>query len=270
MHPFPPPERSSYSHDPRVAKTAQELKWLDVITPGFKMVHMIDARLPQECIAITGHSFISYVFESMYFVHSYRAWHDSQNKRPAYECHKRFLQHLQWRAPGTHWVLKAPSHIFALESLMQVYPDARIVMTHRDPLKVLASCASFTEVLRGSFTDHMDREKLGVEIARHWERGARVAVQFCQGSCDSKGGLFNVLYADLVRDPMGVVRRIYSHFDMELTSESETAMIRFLAENPQNRHGVHRYTLEEYGLDRDSERSSFEFYTNFFGIASES
>jgi hypothetical protein len=270
MHPSPPPERFSYDHDPRIAITARELKWLDIIMPGFKRVHMIDARLPQECIAITGHSFISYLFESMYFVYSYRAWHDAQDKGPAYRCHEQFLQHLQWRAPGSHWVLKAPSHLFALETLLQVYPDARIVMTHRDPLKVLASCASFTEVLRGAFTDCPDRKKLGTEIARHWERGARLAAEFCQSNGDSQGRLFNVLYADLVREPMAVVRLIYRHFDMELTSETQTAMEYFLAENPRNRHGAHRYSPEEFGLDRDGERRSFEFYTNFFGIEPES
>ena len=270
MHPSPPPERFSYDHDPRIAINARELKWSGIIMPGFKKVHLIDAQLPQECIAITAHSFISYLFESMYFVHSYRAWHDGRDKRPAYECHKQFLQHLQWRAPGTHWVLKAPSHLFALENLMQVYPDARIVMTHRDPLKVLASCASFTEVLRGSFTDCLDRKKLGVEIARHWERGAGLSIDFCKSNGNSQGRIFNVLYADLVREPMALVRLIYSHFDMELTSETEMAMQRFLAENPQNKHGVHRYSLDEFGLDRDAERRSFEFYTNFFGIEPES
>jgi hypothetical protein len=270
MHPTPPPESFSYDHDPRIATTARELRWLDVIMPGFKRAHMIDARLPQECIAITGHSFISYVFESMYFVFSYRAWHESQDKRPAYECHEQFLQHLQWRAPGTHWVLKAPSHLFTLETLLQVYPDARIVFTHRDPLKVLPSCASFTEVLRGSFTDCLDRKLLGMEIARHWERGAYLALKFCRSSADSGGRLFNVLYAELLRDPMAVVRQIYRHFDMELTNETETAMRCFLAKNPQNRHGAHRYSLEDFGLDRESERRSFEFYTDFFGIEPES
>ncbi len=266
MHPSPPPERVSYNRDPRISKTASELKWLDIVMPGFRRVHLIDARLPQECIAITGHAFISYVFESMYFVYSYRSWHDSQDKRPAYEYHRQFLQHLQWRAPGDHWVLKAPSHLFALETLMQVYPDARIVMTHRDPLKVLPSCASFTEVLRGSFTDCLDRQKVGIEIAPHWQKGARLAIEFCQSNGNSDGRFLNVLYADLIRDPMAVVRLIYNHFDMALTDETEMAMLRFLAENPQNRHGVHLYSLEEFGLDRDTERRRFEFYTSFFGI----
>jgi len=270
MYPSPPPERSSYTHNARIARTASELKWLDIIMPGFKRVHLIDARLPQECIAITGHSFVSYLFESMYFVNSYRAWHNGQDKRPAYEYHKEFLQHLQWRAPGTHWVLKAPSHLFTLEELLLVYPDARIVLTHRDPLKVLPSCASFTEVLRGAFTDCLDRNKLGVEIARHWEKGGHLAVEFSEGNEGSRGRLLNVLYTDLVREPMTVVKKIYSHFDMELTAESETAMLCFLADNPKNRNGAHSYSLEEFGLDHDAERGHFQFYTDYFGIEPES
>lgn len=270
MHPSPPPDRITYSHDPRIYRTARELKWLDIIMPGFKRVHLIDARLPQECIAITGHAFISYLFESMYFVNSYRAWHDKRDKRPAYEYHKQFLQHLQWRAPGTHWVLKAPSHLFTLETLLQVYPDARIIMTHRDPLKVVPSCASFTEVLRGSFTNCLDRKNLGVEITRHWKKGARLAVEFWQSNGNSQGRFFNVLYADLLRNPLEVVQRIYRHFDMELTDETEMAMIRFLEKNPQDIHGVHRYSLGEFGLDRNTEARRFEFYTNFFGIEPES
>src|SRR5208283_6204119 len=186
----------------RISRTARELKWLDFVMPGFKRAHLIDARLPQECIAITGHTFISYLFESMYFVDSYRAWHDRRDKRPAYEFHRQFLQHLQWRAPGTHWVLKAPSHLFTLQTLMQVYPDARIIMTHRDPLKVLPSCASFTEVLRGSFTNYIDRKDLGIEIAWHWEKGARLAIEFWQSNGNLHGRFFNVQYVDLMREPM--------------------------------------------------------------------
>jgi hypothetical protein len=269
QHPSPSPERFSYKNDPRITRTANDLKWLNVITPGFKKIHLIGPRLPQECNAITGHAFISYFFEALYFVDTYRAWHSNRDKRPAYEYHRQFLQHLQWRAPGTHWVLKAPSHLFALETLMQVYPDARIVMTHRDPLKVLPSCASFTEIVRRSFTDHLDRKDLGVEITRHWQKGARHAIEFCQRNGDSRGRPFNVLYADLIRDPMDVARQIYRHFDMELTAESEKAMQLFLAQNPQNKNGIHLYSLEKFKLVRAVERRNFEFYRNFFGVEEE-
>jgi hypothetical protein len=267
MYPSPPPEKASYESDPRIAKTARQLKLLDVLMPEFKTVHLIDAKLPQECIAITGHDFRSHVFESMYAVYSYRSWFDRQDKRPAYEFHRRFLQHLQWRCPGKRWVLKAPSHLLALEALLQVYPDAGIILTHRDPLKVLASCASFTEVLRRAFSNHIDKKTLGREVRDRWEEGAGLAIEHRRRRSD--GASLDVLYSDLVRDPMMVVGRIYEKFGLELSREAEAAMRRFVAENPKNKGGVHRYSLEEFGLDPESERRKFQPYLDFFGIEPE-
>lgn len=270
MYPSPPPESLGYRSDPRLARTARDLKWLDLLIPNFKRAHLIDARLPQECIAITGMAFISYVFESMFFVSSYRRWHEDADKLPAYEFHRQFLQHLQWRCPGTHWVLKAPSHLMTLEALFEVYPDAGIILTHRDPVNVLASCASFTEVLRSPFTDFLDRDELGVEVRRRWEKGARLAVRFRQRRVDLRARFCDVMYVDLVRDPLAVVRSVYQHFERELTTEAEHAMLRFLKENPQNKNGVHRYAMETFGLDPTTERRRFQFYTDHFGLATES
>jgi hypothetical protein len=268
MHPSPPPETATYDSDPRISRTEAELKWLDVLIPDFRRVHLIDARLPQECIAILAHSFMSYVFESMYFVSSYRIWHEDQDKVPAYEFHRQFLQHLQWHCPGARWVLKAPSHILALKTLFQVYPDAGMILTHRDPHKVLASCASFSEVLRSPFTNCLDRNELGAEVAQRWEKGARLAIQFREDNADLKERFFDVACADLVRKPMVVVQQIYEHFDMPLTEEAKGAMQRFLAEHPQNKYGVHEYSLGQYGLDDETERQRFRFYTDYFGIVS--
>ncbi|HAY21975.1 MAG TPA: sulfotransferase, partial [Desulfobacterales bacterium] len=268
MHPSPPPEQASYATDSRISATARELKWLDLLMPDFETVHLIDARLPQECIAITSHDFRSYTFESMYTVPSYRAWHDRQDKRPVYEFHRNFLQHLQWRCPGQRWVLKAPSHLLALEALLQVYPDAGIILTHRDPLKVLASCASFTEVLRRGFSDRLDKASLAQEVLERWVEGAGLAVKYRQDH-DLDRQLFDVHYTALLRDPMAMVRRIYAFFDLELTGAAETAMERFLLANPKDKGGVHRYSLEEFGLTPETERRRFQFYLDFFGIEPE-
>ena len=269
MHPSPPPEKASYATDARIATTARELKWLDLLMPDFETVHLIDARLPQECIAITSHDFRSYTFESMYSVPSYRAWHDRQDKRPVYAFHRQFLQHLQWRCPGQRWVLKAPSHLLAIEALMQVYPDAGIILTHRDPLKVLASCASFTEVLRRGFSDRIDKAPLAQEVLHRWVEGAKLAVKYRQAQGSWRQQLFDVHYAELLRDPMSMVRRIYAFFGLELTGAAETAMERFLLANPKNKGGVHRYSLEEFGLNPETERRRFQFYLDFFGIEPE-
>jgi hypothetical protein len=269
MHPSPPPEQASYATDARITATARELKWLDLLMPDFETVHLIDARLPQECIAITSHDFRSYTFETMYTVPSYRAWHDRQDRRPVYEFHRHFLQHLQWRCPGQRWVLKAPSHLLALEALLQVYPDAGIILTHRDPLKVLASCASFTEVLRRGFSDRLDKAALAQEVLERWVEGAGLAVKYRQDQGNLRQQLFDVHYLELLRDPMSMVRRIYAVFDLELTGAAETAMERFLLANPKNKGGVHRYSLEEFGLTPETERRRFQFYLDFFGIEPE-
>jgi hypothetical protein len=266
MYPSPPPEKSCYRSDPRLARTARVLRWLDLLMPNFRRAHLIDAGLPQECIAITAMSFVSYVFESVFFVTSYRRWHEDVDKLPAYGFHRRFLQHLQRRCSGTHWVLKAPIHLMALDTLFQVYPDAGIVMTHRDPVEVLASCASFTEILRSPFTDSLNRKELGIEVSKRWEKGARLAVKFRQHRADLRERFFDILYTDLLRDAMGVVRSLYRYFGMQLTDEAERAMQRFLKENPQNKTGVHRYTLDEFGFDQTIETRRFQFYTDYFGL----
>jgi hypothetical protein len=269
MHPSPPPEAASYSHDPRISATARELKWIDLLMPDFKKVHLIDAQLPQECIAITSHAFRSYTFESMYHVPSYRAWHDRQDKRIEYEFHRHFLQHLQWRAPGHRWVLKAPSHLLALDGLLQVYPDANIILTHRDPLKVLPSCASFTDVLRRAFSDCVDKVSLAREVRQRWEEGARLAVKYRQLPGGLQKQFFDVRYAELVRDPLAMVRRIYEHFGLELTPAAQRAMQQFLLANPKNKDGVHHYSLEEFRLNPEEERCRFQFYLDFFGLEPE-
>ena len=269
MHPSPPPQCGSYRSDPRINLTRKELSFIDVLMPDFRKCHCIEARLPQECIAITDHSFLSYLFESMYYVTSYRQWHDAQDKRPAYRYHRQFLQNLQWNCPGSHWVLKAPSHMMALDALLDVYPDARIVMTHRDPLKVLPSCASFAHVLRAPFTGEIDRFELGAEVSRRWADSAAAATRLRSRQKGVRGRFYDVSYPELVRDPMGVVRGICSCFDRELTREAQDAMRLFIMQQPKDKNGVHSYSLQQFGLDPDEEREKFNGYSNYFGVTPE-
>ena len=157
----------------------------------------------------------------------------------------------------------------ALDALLQVYPDAEIVVTHRDPLKVLPSTASFSEVLREPFTNHLDKKQLGREVSRRWEGSARFAIALLQENEGLQKRFLNVFFSDLSRDPLSVVRRIYQHFNRELTDAAKQAMIRFIGENPKDKTGMHRYSLEEFGLDWEEERNRFKFYTDYFGIAPE-
>src|SRR5205814_10675678 len=114
-------------------------------------LHELSADTPQECTDITAHSFQSLRFENTHHVPSYQAWLDSHGHHEAFRFHRRFLQHLEAQAPGRRWILKSPDHVFALAAIKNVYPDARIIFLHRDPLSVVGSCSTLAELLRRPF-----------------------------------------------------------------------------------------------------------------------
>ena len=260
MMPSPPPERLRYETDVRIAHAHRELRWLDRLAPAFKAIHPLHAQLPLECLAITSYSFLSQRFHTMYRVPTYQEWLLGQDARPAYELHRRFLQHLQWRTPAERWVLKAPSHVFTIDALLDTYPDARIVQTHRDPVTVLASVASLTAVLRSAFSDHVDLAEIGLEVTRHWADGLERVMHVRRGGHIPADHLLDLNYHALVDDPLAAVRRIYDQFDLPLTAVAAERMRRYLAGHPRDKHGQHEYSLASFGLDPDDLTHHFKAY----------
>ena len=135
------------------------------------------ARLPQECVAITAHEFASLIFHTSYRIPGYQRWLEGEDLRPVYASHRRWLQYLQWRCPAERWVLKSPGHLWALDALLAVYPDARIVQTHRDPLQVVASLVSLVTKLRGLASDAADPLEIGGDWADRLATGLQLASQ---------------------------------------------------------------------------------------------
>ncbi len=186
--------------------------------------------------------------------------------RPTYRFQRDFLQHLQSRCPGERWVLKSPAHLMALDALLEVYPDAIIVQTHRDPLEVIGSAASLTCTLRSGSCDGIDPHAVGRDQLDLWSRLLDRAIAVRDRRADQASRFFDVQYEDLLSDPLGCVRRIYSHFGMDLTEEAEARMCGFLAENGREKHGVHRYTLEMFGIDAAEAFSRFAGYCRRFEV----
>jgi hypothetical protein len=266
MFPSPPPERLHHHHDPRIAAAERQLRWFHRLNPDFKRIHDLGARLPEECLIITSHSFVSFQFQTTHYVPNYETWLEAADLRPSYRYHRRFLQHLQWRWRGERWILKAPAHLFGIEALFAVYPDAGVIFTHRDPLEVVGSLASLTYTLRSTFTDDIDPALVGPEMTRRWcdglERGLRVREQ----GRVSASRFFDVRYDELLRDPIDVVRRIYAHYGFPFSPVAEERMRRFLARHPKDKHGRHRYTLDDFGMDRDEEAARYRSYCERFGL----
>ena len=266
MAPSPPPEAATYASDPRIDEAERKLQWLDWLAPDFKAIHPLGARLAIECIAILSHSFLSSRFHTTYRLPTYQAWLKTQDVRPAYAYHRRFLQHLQWRTPAERWVLKAPAHFYALESLFAVYPDALVVQTHRDPRTVLASVASLTLTLQSAFAEPLDLEEIGQEVVQSWTEGLARAMRVRQTGAVPAERFVDVRYHELLADPIGTIRRVYTHFGLPLTAEAERRLRGHLAGNPQHKHGRHAYSLEAFGLDAASLDPYFRSYREFFAV----
>jgi len=269
MHPWPAPERATYDTDPRIAQVERHFAGVDRIIPGFKSMHPMGALLPQECVALTAHEFATMIYHTANRVPSYQRWLDGADLRWVYRAHRRWLQFLQWRCPGERWVLKSPGHLWALDALLGEYPDVRIVQTHRDPLKVVASLASLVTVLRSMASDEIDAREIGAD----WT--ARLADGLARGMAARVNGLLppsqvlDVQFHDLMRDEIATVRQIYSHFGLTLSASAEERMRAFLAANPREKHGAHRYALSAAGLDEATERRRYAAYEARFAIPRE-
>jgi len=266
LHPSPPPEWATHETDRRIDRAEREIRWFSRLAPEFRKIHPVGARLPEECVVILSHSFLSFQFSSTYFVPSYQSWLEQQDLSPAYRFHRQFLQHLQWRCGSERWVLKAPPHFPGLRALFSTYPDANVILTHRDPLEVVASVASLHTVLRQTFSDAVDPLEVGPEVTLMLADDIRRGLQARDECRVPAERFFDVAYTALVDDPLATVRRIYAHFDLPLTAATEARIQRFLAEHPQDEHGRHEYSLEQFGLDADSERERYRSYRERFGL----
>jgi hypothetical protein len=245
-------------------KTNARLAWVSRLAPGFERIHPLEADLPQECIAITALAFMSIQFHTTHDVPSYEDWLEAGSQRLGYAFHHRLLQHLQSRRAGTRWVLKAPGHLFALAELLEQYPDARVIQTHRDPLRVVASMASLATVLKRAFSNAADAHRIGKDWADRW---AMALERFLRVRDKSPAAQFmDISYEELVTEPIGTVESVYSFLGSSLCDEARSRMQAFIDRNPQNKHGRHRYSLSEYGLDAHGEAARFREYCERFGI----
>ncbi|MGH7070242.1 MAG: sulfotransferase family protein [Acetobacteraceae bacterium] len=271
---FPCPEADGRRRiDRREARVARELRTFEWLAPEFHDLHRLTPRSPQECTEILAHSFRSLRFDTTYRIPSYRRWLDGAEQRhlPAYVLHKRFLQYLQPQerpARPMRWVLKCPDHLFAMASLRAVYPDARIVFVHRDPLKVLLSVAKLTEVLRRPFSRRVDPKEIGRAESARWLQGAGRMMDESK-KAGAERAISHVHYLDLIADPVATVARVYRHFGLALPADAAAAIGRADRAEPKGGYGRRTYRFDEHGLDAEAEREKFQAYMTYFGVRGE-
>ena len=265
-NPCPPPRAETYRSDPRIAKMEKQFANLSRMAPNLDAIHEFGAELPQECVAITGHECMSVQFHIIFNVARYQEWLDRQSAVPALQFHRRFLQHLQSEYAGERWVLKTPGHLAVIDDLLEVYPDACIIHTHRDPVDVMPSLASLSYTLRGISTDVLDPHFVGRQQADLWASHLQRALRARHRTQDRAAQFLDVRFDDVVEDPIAVVERIHARFEIPLHDETRRRMQAYVAANPRGKHGEHRYSHEDFGLDRAALAPRFSEYCERFGL----
>jgi hypothetical protein len=233
-----------------------------LIAPELHSLHPVEVDSPEECTDITAHVFQSLRFDAMYRVPSYNGWLERSGFLNAYRFHRRFLQHLDTQLPGRRWVLKSPDHVFAIDDIKKVYPDAHFVLIHRDPVRVLASVAKLTEVLRRPFSRSTDPAEIGREVSASWIDGAGRLSRLAS----SDRSVLHLTYRQIVSRPLDAVRTVYQHCGLVLDPEAEQRMRDWLRTAANVRRPIRDYKLAQFGLDARLLRERFAAYTDTFGI----
>jgi hypothetical protein len=268
--PFPAPETATYGSDPRIAAIQSRLDRTDQIIPDFKKIHRMGATLPQECVRWTTGEFASLIFGTTYDVPNYCNWLLKEaDLAPAYRFHRRFLQLLQWKCPAERWVLKSPGHLWSLKEMLAAYPDARLIQTHRDPLKTTSSLASLITNLRVMASDQVDAIAIGKEWAEWNALALNESVRVRKSGLIRGEQVMDVSFYEFMEDPLRQVQSIYDFFGMELSASTRKKMQDYLAANTAEKHGAHQYRFGDFGLDLGLERERVRTYQEYFDVPAE-
>ncbi len=264
--PVPPATTATLISDPRAqARLAQE-KAMMAANPEMGKFYRGSAIYPNECVFFMCHDFKTLMIESKGILPKYREFIFDCDMTSAYEYHKKFLQLLQADAPGV-WNCKKPSHSLFLEYLFKIYPDARVVWTHRDPFTATGSLASLIQLSHRMFMGKVDHKWLGGNYS--WQQ-----FQHCNRIMDfrdkyGEDKIIDVHYADIVRDPMGAVKTLYKQLGDEFTPEAEAGIQAWVDDNPQDKFGVHEYKLAQFGLTKELLAPHFERYLSRYNVEPE-
>lgn len=261
----PPATRESLRTDPRCVKKKAEL---DVLAEGLKaadipLVHWDEADGPTECVFVHNQDFKAYLWEAFMPTPDYAEWLLHTDMSSAYEYERTVLQVLQSHAPGT-WSLKMPAHAVHIEALLTAYPDARIVWAHRDPFKSTASFLRLNYLSRAVLGATIDVDAMISNVLRQLKKHVDRPMSARQRIGDHR--FFDLHYADLMRDPVAVMRSLYDWAGDDLSPATERAMLGWLQAHPQDRFGAAPYSLDQSGVARADLEPIFDQYISVFDV----
>ncbi len=262
-YPTPAATKEDYVGNRRIEKSQKIIDNFHRLAPSFNGIHPQGARLAEEDQRILAMNFTGCGFQHFVYAPEHQIWQFEHNKTESFRWHKRYLQFLETNVRKPRWLLKSPDDQLYLKAILDVYPDALIIHTHRHPAEAIPSVGSLTYTVRRLFARETEAKDVGVDQMNFWGD----ILNRCVSDRDELGvedQLVDVAFSDLLKDPMRVVRQIYERFSLQLDDEVVGRMYRFLEENRRHSHGVHKYTLEQFGLNKSMIDKRFGTYIDRF------
>lgn len=266
VRPMPRPARERWASIPEFRAIAGELSATMAGSAGYRAAHFRAASEVDECLRLMSQSFVSNLFPSTYALPDYDRWFRVQDQRPTYRRYADNLRLIGAGEPERPWLLKNPGHLGALDAFLDVFPDARIVQTHRHPEPAIASLCSLlasvrTAMLgRSASVDGISEREVGF-----WGD----AVNHAMAVRDRRRpDAFDVDFRRFTEDPLAIAVEIYDHFGIDLQAATLAAMRAWVTANPQGRHGIHAYDARLAGVTRELFEKRFGAYITRYGLAS--
>lgn len=248
--------------DPRITDAEEQVTLMLQVAPDLLKIHPLDPVGADEEIMLLEHSFFSTTPPAFAHVPSYVQWLQTHDNTPGYRYLKVLLQYLQWqkKQSGQHaqrWLLKTPHHLHNMAELFAVFPDARVIATHRDPLQTIPSISSFHYTLWKMAADAPDPVVCGGQWAAMFARGMAMTMQFRDRHPAS---FIDVMYRDTVQAPFDVIEKVYAFIGMVLTDEARAAMHQWREDNRRENREAHEYTLQQFGFTEEALKAQFGGY----------
>lgn len=262
--PYPAATPENFKDNDQLKTVSKEFNQLFKLVPDFLKKHYMAADSPQECLGITAFNFTSFQTTAQLYIPSYMDWFFHRSDMlETMRFHKRFLQYLQSGGlKSDRWLLKSPVHLMRLPELFEVYPDAKIIMTHRPPEFVVASAASLISSVRSLYSNHEDPKRSGHEQADLWNLYFNKFLND-RKLLDKEDQIIDLLFEDFVKDQVGIVKKIYKRFNWPLSDTALNNFDQFLKNNPKDKNGKHIYSLDTFGLKLDSINHQYQNYYTF-------
>lgn len=264
--PMPRPPREQWAAYPEFQKTVARLAAQNAAVPGQSAAHYLAAEEVHECCMLLRQSFVCNIWSCAWSAASYDAWWQCQSEANGYDYYSRCVQLIGSSAPEKRWLLKNPGHIEHLDLLFAVFPDARVIQTHRDPAKAVPSLVALLMLLYPVMEQGRAGQRAEITLRREvakWANAVRKAEQVRRKFPDQ---VLDVRHHDFHRDPMGELERIYRFIGMEITEDLHEDFSQRIAEKPELSRGEHRYSIGDYGMTEAAAREPFGDYIEKFGL----